>query len=147
MNLVPLGKKRRIIVIVQCKDKVLVHKKNRKWSFIDSEHDWPIDKPRTRPINMASFMILNSFLGLLDDYKELKKVFVNNKKYISPNDYFVYHIKIDNLDEVIPFYDRQRKFLADLPRMELHDIKNFKQLEQGKYEGATIEAFGSVPDI
>ena len=144
---IPSHKKRRIIIILESNGKFLVHKKSGKWSFPDTYLDWPIDKPRIRPLHMGSWMVLNLFNGLIDEYKIMKKKFTNFKKYISPSNYMIYHIQYD-LENALHSYNLQRKFYGkQIPKLELHDPMEIKNFEPGKYLGSSIEAFGCLHTI
>jgi len=144
---IPSHRKRRIIVIIESDNKFLVHKTAGKWSFIDSFIDWPIDKPRLRPVHMASWMFLNCMNGLIDDYKSIKKKFTNSKKFISPSNYIIYHLQID-IKDALTYYNRQRKFFGKhIPKLEFHDPMSIKNFEPGKYLGSSIEAFGCLHTI
>lgn len=147
MNGVVTQKKRRVIVIVEHEGKLLVHKANNKWTFPDSQFDYPIDKPKIRPIHMAAWMILQLFNGLLDDYKTLKKKFLEAKKYISPSNYLIYHVQL-NTTEALLYYNKQRKFFKKkIQKLEMHNIQELKNFEPGKYLGSTIESYGCVIHI
>lgn len=141
-------KKRRVIVIIESNNKLLVHKKHEKWSFPDSFLDWPLDKRQQRPIAMATWMLKNTFHGLLDKFDEIKKLFKNKCRIVSPSDYYVYYVKVENIEESLKFYNLQRKFLGpEVAKLELHDYEKFYDREHGLYLGSSIEAFGCLPSI
>ena len=84
----------------------------------------------------------------ITDNDEIKKLFKNKCRIVSPSDYYVYYVKVENIEESLKFYNLQRKFLGpEVAKLELHDYEKFYDREHGLYLGSSIEAFGCLPSI
>lgn len=132
---IPSHQKRKIIIGAMENEFCLVIKsRNDKWHFPDSFLDWEIGKKLLTPIKIASTLLKNATLSILElNIFERKKL---------PSGGFLFVLKFDNLVESVKIVQKLKKYhfkeLHDIDCVNIEDILHIKSYE--KFDGSTIEA-------
>ena len=133
---IPSHQKRKIIVgIIENDFCVVIKSRNDKWHFPDSFLDWEIGKKLQTPIKIASTLLKNAMLSIL----ELNE---SNERKKLPSGGFFFKLNFLNLSESVKIVQKLKKFhFKDLHEVELVNIEEILQVKSyEKFDGSTIEA-------
>lgn len=149
----PSKVRRRITVLAESpgKKRVLVVRRlgENVWDAPDSHLHWPLGRKREPPLNVASRLVHDATLGLLDlkqirkhlsSFGARKKLPTGGFAYILPS-FLDFDLTIATINA-----SRVRKHLRiDVARVEMHDIEEImSSTSHIKYGGGTIEAVRSI---
>jgi hypothetical protein len=129
---VPAQKKRKIVVIAKCNNKVLVVK-SALWHYPDTHEDWEIGKRLASPQVLANKLLRNVSCGIIH-----LKNFTREK---IPSGGYLFLTEIENLEELVDIFNRVHKHLKlDIPNLALVSLEEILEINSfARFHGHTIE--------